>query len=62
VFWNVNAAGSKQFPITVDDAGTAIVSGCSPSILASVLNNETITPQDVMDQTINVPRYDAITV
>ena len=62
VFWNVNAAGNSQFPITIDDNGTAIVSGASPVILTSVLNNQVITPLDVFKRTIEVPRYDAIKV
>ena len=61
VFWNVNAYG-KDSPVTVDDVGTCLVSGCSPSILKSVLSQEIFTPIDVMLETINSPRYDAVIV
>jgi hypothetical protein len=36
------------------------VSGCSPSILRSVLSGKTITPIDVMKDTIYSARYDPI--
>ena len=61
VFWNVNAYG-KEAPITVDDTGTCLVSGCSPAILKSVLSGEVITPVDVMNATIESPRYSTVQV
>jgi len=61
VFWNVNAYG-KDSSVTVDDNGTCLVSGCSPSILKSVLTQEVITPVDVMNQTIESGRYDEVSV
>jgi hypothetical protein len=62
VFWNVNAAGSKNSPVTIDDNGVCLVSGCSPSILTTVLGNELNNPVEIMLKTINVQRYDAISV
>ena len=60
VFWNVNAYG-KDSPVTVDDVGTCLVSGCSPSILKSVLSQEILTPVDVMNATIESERYSVVT-
>lgn len=59
VFWNVNAKGANS-PVTVNDKGTCLVSGCSPSILKSVLTRKVISPMDVLLQTINVDRYQAV--
>lgn len=61
VWWNVNATGTDS-PVTVNDQGTCLVSGCSPSILKSVLSAKVFTPTDVMLETINNPRYDVIKV
>jgi hypothetical protein len=55
VFWQVNAR-EGGIPVTVDDKGTAIISGFSPSILKSVLSGE-IDPEQVMLRTLNVERY-----
>jgi hypothetical protein len=56
VFWNVNAIGGNV-PMTVDDTGTCLVSGCSPSILKSVLSGSVITPVDVMKDAVYDERY-----
>lgn len=58
VFWNVNSYANV--PMTKDDIGTCLVSGCSPSILKSVLTDKYITPVDVMNETIYSERYDPI--
>ena len=59
VFWNVNAIGGNV-PMTIHDTGTCLVSGCSPSILKSVLSGKTITPVDVMWDAVYAERYDKI--
>jgi hypothetical protein len=59
VFWNVNAR-NNQAPVTVDDKGTCLVSGASPSILKTVLSGKTMTPYGVMLETINAERYNAV--
>jgi hypothetical protein len=59
VFWNVNAIGGNV-PMTIHDTGTCLVSGCSPSILKSVLGGKTITPVDVMKDAVYAERYDKI--
>ena len=58
VFWNVNSA--SNVPVTVDDTGTALVSGCSPSILKAVLSRKIISPTDLMNDAIYTERYDAV--
>ena len=55
VFWNVNSHGNV--PMTVNDTGTCLVSGCSPSILKSILGDKILTPVDVMNETIYADRY-----
>ena len=56
VFWNVNAIGGNV-PMTIHDTGTCLVSGCSPSILKSVLSGKIITPVDVMRDAVYNERY-----
>jgi hypothetical protein len=55
IFWNVNA--SANVPIQADDTGTALVSGCSPAILKSVLSGKIVSPVDVMMDSLYVERY-----
>ena len=61
VFWNVNAK-NLQSPIRFDEKGTCLVSGCSPSILTSLLAGEIISAEQVMLDTINAVRYSVVTV
>lgn len=58
VYWNINAA-SGQSPVTADKFGTALVSGFSPAIMATVLgaDPEEFTPRAMMVQAVSVPRY-----
>ncbi len=58
VFWNVNSYG--DVPIKAHDTGTCLVSGCSPSILKSVLTDNVLTPVDTMNETIYSDRYSPI--
>lgn len=59
VFWNVNAL-SNQSPITKNDKGTCIVSGCSPIILKTLLGGGEMTALDVLIETISKERYNKI--
>lgn len=61
VFWNVNAR-NDQFPITEDENGVCLVSGCSPSILKSVLSGKEFNPMAILDETIGQERYNRITL
>jgi hypothetical protein len=58
VFWNLNArAGGSNVPVRFDEAGTALVSGFSPSIMKSILGARSFTPADIMLETVNAERY-----
>jgi len=59
IFWNLNSH-SGQSPVSFDEKGTALISGFSPAIMTSVLKAEAITPEQIMLQTVNVPRYEVI--
>jgi hypothetical protein len=61
VFWNVNSINT-DYPITINDAGVCLVSGCNPSILKAVLSAKSITPIDMMMEVLNNPRYDVIKI
>jgi len=61
VFWDVNARNTHS-PVRFDEAGTCLVSGCSPSILTSLLSGKIISAEQVMLDTINVKRYDVVVV
>jgi hypothetical protein len=61
VFWNVNARNT-HYPVRFDEHGTCLVSGCSPSILKSLLSGKIVSPEQVMLDTINVERYKTVTV
>ena len=58
IFWNVNSA--SNVPMTVHDTGSCLISGCSPSILRSVLQGQIITPIDVMNEAIYTERYNPV--
>ena len=57
VFWNLNGRAGNS-PVTYNEAGTALVSGFSPSIVKSVLGGEEMTPISIMLKTVMVERYD----
>jgi hypothetical protein len=58
VFWNLNA--SDNVPVKADKSGAALVSGFSPSIMASLLGADPaeFSPEGIMRKTIMQPRYD----
>lgn len=62
IFWNLHSNGGN-FPARFDEVGTALISGFSPSILKSVLSNpNSLTPVNIMNETVNSERYELITV
>jgi hypothetical protein len=62
IFWNLHASGGN-FPARFDESGTALISGFSPSILKSVLcNPDSLTPVNIMNETVHSERYEPVTV
>ncbi len=55
VFWNV-ASRNQQQPVTVNDAGAALVSGCSPRIF-SMLKAGILSPYSFMMDVLGSERY-----
>ena len=55
VFWNV-ASRSRQQPVTVNDRGVALVSGCSPRIFSVAMEGE-LDPWRFMLSVIDTERY-----
>jgi hypothetical protein len=56
VFWNLNSKGDGV-PTTADRFGTALVSGFSPAIMASVMNATDFTPEAIMRKAVMSERY-----
>ena len=56
VFWNV-ASRKTQTPVTMDEKGTYLVSGCSPSIFQKAINTQATTPYEMMTETLFGSRY-----
>ena len=58
VFWNLNASGNA--PVKFDKSGTALVSGFSPAIAASVLgaDPDAFSPEAIMLKAVMSSRYD----
>jgi hypothetical protein len=61
VFWNVNSRHEQQ-PMSMDERGFQMVSGCSPSIFTSLLKNEAVSAYDLMLDVLNGERYSKITI
>lgn len=62
IWWNVahragGYGGDNNFPVTQHETGSALVSGFSPSIVKSILSSKTVTPRDIMLETLNSERY-----
>lgn len=56
VFWNVNGS-THDFPVTIDDHGTLMISGFSPSILKSVIETGDFTSCGILRTILNGDRY-----
>ena len=60
VFWNVNGA-TTDFPVTVDDNNTAVISGFSPAIMKAVIEaGSNFSPVTVYNKSIYCPRYEPV--
>lgn len=55
VFWNVNSH-QNNVPVSYNDMGVALVSGCSPSVFELVMS-EDMNPINFMNKVIDAPRY-----
>ena len=55
VFWNV-ASRNRQQPVTVNDRGVVLVSGCTPRIFSMAMDGE-FDPWSYMLSVINTERY-----
>ncbi|MCR4842528.1 MAG: DUF2828 family protein, partial [Eubacterium sp.] len=58
VFWNVDNRNRQQ-PVTMNETGTVLVSGCSPRIF-SMIDKGTLDPYSFMMDVIMSGRYDRI--
>jgi len=59
VFWNVNGS-TDDFPVTVNDDGTILISGPSPSIIKSIVLSESFDTISIMRTTLDGERYKII--
>lgn len=62
VFWNV-ASRNRQQPVSKNEQGVALVSGCTPRLFEQVLSGELAakTPYTLMLEVLGSPRYERIT-
>ena len=59
VFWNVNSM-QNNCPVRFDESGTALVSGYSAAIFKGLVGKDDLTPEGLMLDVLNGPRYSAI--
>jgi len=56
VFWNVNGS-STDFPVSIRDDGTCLISGASPSIIESVIKAKEFNSISIMRTELDKDRY-----
>jgi len=59
VFWNVTGE-SKDFPVSVADNGTCLISGFSPAILKSVINAKNFNSYGILREELDSDRYKSV--
>ena len=59
IFWNVNSRGSIN-PVTQNEEGVYLVSGCSPSIFEKAINASATTAEEMMLEVLNGERYNKL--
>ena len=58
VFWNVSSRNRQQ-PVSMNEQGVALVSGCTPRIF-SMLKGDVLSPYHYMMEVLNAERYAVI--
>ena len=58
VFWNVESRNRQQ-PVTINDRGVALVSGCTPRLFSMVASGN-IDPYSFMMEVVDSERYENI--
>jgi hypothetical protein len=56
IFWNLNGS-SSDYPVTVDEKGTAMISGFSTAVMKAILDGSEFTPLSIMRSTLDSERY-----
>lgn len=59
IFWNVNGL-STDFPVSVQDDGTCLISGATTSIISSILNTTEFSSYGIMRTELDKKRYHII--
>jgi hypothetical protein len=59
VFWNV-IGSSNDFPVSVNDNGTALISGASPSVMRQVLDGGDFSPASILYDLTHSGRYNKV--
>jgi len=61
VFWNVNGS-SEDFPVSVDDNGTCLISGFSTAIMKSIIENggEELNSYSILRKTLDSERLNKV--
>ena len=60
IFWNVNSR-TKTIPMIENELGVTLVSGFSQNVLKMVMSNK-YNPYEVLMETLDSERYDAVNV
>lgn len=58
VFWNLSSRNNA--PVEFNRQGVAMISGFSPAIMKSILAAKEFTPESIMLDTVNQPRYSVV--
>jgi hypothetical protein len=59
VFWNV-VGSTNDFPVTVNQEGTAMISGFSTAVMSAIVKGASFSPYSIMRETIDGPRYSSV--
>ena len=58
-FWNINDRNERSIPLQQNDLGLILCSGFSVQIMKMFMSNK-LDPYEILLETINSPRYDAV--